>query len=71
MRTKEEVELWKQKCPIRQYESYLLEKNITQTVLDAIKAETLQEIEDAILFAETSPYPPLDEMYKNVYCEGE
>ena len=71
MRTKEEVELWKQKCPIRQYESYLLGKNITQTVLDAIKAETLQEIEDAILFAETSPYPPLDEMYKNVDCEGE
>lgn len=71
MRAKEEVELWKQKCPIRQYESYLLEKKIAKSVLDAIKAETAQEIEAAILFAESSPYPPLDEMYKNVYCEGE
>ena len=71
MRAKEEIEFWKQKCPIRQYEAFLLSKNIDSSTLNAIKAETLLEIEDAIDFAETSPYPSLDEMYKNVYCEGE
>jgi len=71
MRTKEEIESWKQKCPLKRYEAFLIGKSVSQAVLAAIQADVAKEIDEAVVFSETSPYPQVDEMYKNVYFEGE
>jgi len=57
-RSKEEIEEWKKKCPIRRIEDYLLKEGIlTEEDLKRIREITSREVEDAIKFAEESPYP--------------
>ena len=34
---------------------------------EAIDQDAIQEVEDAIAFAESSPEPPLDSLYENVF----
>jgi pyruvate dehydrogenase E1 component alpha subunit len=69
-RTKEEVEEYKEKDPI-DYVLGVLKKNkwATDADIQAIDDRVHQEVEDAVKFAEESPLPPDDEMYKDVYAE--
>ncbi len=66
-RTKEEIQEWKEKCPILQFEKALLkEKKATKTQLDEITRATEEAIDEAVLFAKESDYPSIEEMYKDV-----
>ena len=69
-RTKEEVEEYKEKDPI-DYVLGVLKKNkwATDEDIQAIDDRVHQEVEDAVKFAEESPLPADDEMYKDVYVE--
>ena len=68
-RTDEEVEEWKKKDPIDQFEARLAEQGVlsaeeAQAVHDAV----MSEIDAAIQFAEESPYPEADSILEDVYA---
>ncbi len=69
-RSKEEVEEYKTKDPIEQVLATLQEnKWITDKELEAIDARVKAEVDEAVQFAEESPYPDASELYKDVYVQ--
>ena len=57
-RIKEEVEAWKKQDPIVKFEKYLTEKNIlTEDLKKQVAAEITAEIDEAVTFADESPFP--------------
>jgi pyruvate dehydrogenase E1 component alpha subunit len=67
-RTKDEVEQWRQRDPLscfaRQLKSWKLLTDADEAGLEAaVKAE----IDDAVAFAETSPWEPVEDLTKDVY----
>ena len=69
-RKSEEVKKWQENDPIGIYNKYLLDKKIaTRKTLDEIEARVEEEVQKAVEFAEASPEPALDELFKNVYVE--
>jgi len=68
-RTREEIEAWKARCPIKR----LRERLIADGVLDENAAEEVRKkayaaIEAAVEFARSSPEPPLSELLTDVYA---
>ncbi len=69
-RTKEEVAEWKERDPIDLVKSRILENNIaTQEELDAIDAKIKKQVDDAVKFAEESPWPKPEEAFEDIYAE--
>ncbi|MGB0035106.1 MAG: thiamine pyrophosphate-dependent dehydrogenase E1 component subunit alpha [Candidatus Acidiferrales bacterium] len=67
-RTKEEVESWKKKCPVATCEKVLFEKKIlTDAKKKLIAEETTKEIDEAVEFAEQSPYPDASELTDHIW----
>jgi len=69
-RTKEELEEYKEKDPI----ALVLHKlktdfKISDEDLDAIDERVKHEVEEAVKFAEESPWPSDDELLKDIYAE--
>jgi len=69
-RTKEEVAEWMEKDPIDHCLSVIkenkwLSEDEIQGVIDWVKTE----VEESITFAENSPYPDAEELYKDVYTQ--
>lgn len=68
-RTKEEVETWKKKCPIQQLRKYIIENNVMDArELDEIENNARKAIEDAVIFANNSPNPPIESVTEDVYA---
>ncbi len=68
-RTKEEVEEWKRKCPIRRLRKYILENNIAkEEELNDIEKTAKDQIEEAVEFANNSPNPPIETVTEDVYA---
>jgi pyruvate dehydrogenase E1 component alpha subunit len=71
-RTKEEVESYKEKDPIKLIEQAMLEQGITSEVeIQAIKDRIKDEIDDAVEFAENSPYPDGSTLYEDNYVQAD
>lgn len=71
-RSDEEVEAWKKKDCIQSFEKRLLQLGVmTQKAIDKVHAEVDADIEQAIEFANDSPYPKPEELLENVYFEKE
>lgn len=69
-RSQEEVEAWKKKCPIATFEQILIEKNIlTDAAKKQMAAEITREIDEAVAFAEQSPYPDASELAEHIWAE--
>ena len=69
-RTREEVEAWKQKCPIKRYRARLLEQKLfTAEELDAMEREARDEAEAAADFALRSPEPDPARVLDDVFYE--
>jgi len=67
-RSKEEVEIWKAKCPIKRFEKVLIEKGVlTPQLVSEIAAKVEEEYREALKFAEEAPYPKPEDAVKNVY----
>ena len=67
-RTKEEVEDYKRRDPLEDVRRKLLgEKWATEAQLEKMDDEAKEEVAASVKFAEESPYPPLDELYIDVY----
>ena len=70
-RSKEDIKPWIEKCPIKRFENVLLkEKIVTKAKLDRIKMTIQNEIDEAVEFANTSPFPKSEDIYKDVFYEG-
>lgn len=68
-RPKEEIEAWKQRCPVKNYREYLVSQGIaTEEELNAIDEAVKDEVRDAIKFAEDSPFPPGEEALLHTYA---
>lgn len=69
-RTKEEVQKYKDRDPVKITEANILEKNIARAeTIQAIKDKIKLEIDDAIKFAEESAYPPAAALYDDNYSQ--
>jgi len=68
-RTPDEVEVWKQKCPIQRFEAHLRQKNLLddQTTREVYRRVN-EEIGDAVRFAEASPLPAPEDTLLDVYA---
>ncbi|MGH7562114.1 MAG: pyruvate dehydrogenase (acetyl-transferring) E1 component subunit alpha [Gemmatimonadales bacterium] len=68
-RTKEEVEEFRRRDPIRVLADRMRgDGQLDDAGMDALEAEVREEVEDAYRFAEESPDPEPDELYKDVYA---
>lgn len=71
-RTKEEVEEYKERDPVKVIEQTILSKKMaTQAEIQAIKDSIKAEIDQAVEFAEQSPYPDPSELYTDNYVESD
>ncbi len=66
-RTKEEIEEWKKRDPIALLQSQLREwKLLTDSDLSKMEAELSIELDEAVRFAETSPFEPVENLLEDV-----
>lgn len=67
-RTKEEVDEWKKKDPLKKYREYLTEnKLVTAEELDAIEAQVAEQVEASVKFAQESPDPDISVAYEDIW----
>jgi TPP-dependent pyruvate/acetoin dehydrogenase alpha subunit len=68
-RLKEEVESWKKKDPIPRFEKYLTERKLlAEDLKQEIATEITAEINEAVDFADQSPYPQPEEALGHVWA---
>jgi pyruvate dehydrogenase E1 component alpha subunit len=71
-RTKEEVEEYKQKDPIEQVLTAIRKnKYATEQEIEAIEERIKQIVEESVKFAEESPFPAAEDLYKDVYVQAD
>lgn len=69
-RTKDEVESYKAKDPIEVVKQAILKENYADEAwIESIDAKVKGIIEEAVKFAEESPYPEASELYTDVYVQ--
>ncbi len=67
-RTKEELEKYKEQDPIIRLQHYLMEgKIMSEAELDAIDERIKAQVQESVEFAENSPFPDAEELWKDVY----
>jgi pyruvate dehydrogenase E1 component alpha subunit len=67
---KEEQEFWMQKDPLPRIEKYMIDnKVVTPEELEKLKAQVMGEIDEAIKFANESPYPELASAVQDIYSD--
>lgn len=68
-RPKEEIEEWLKRDPLKSFKEKLLEmKLLTEKKAEEIDQEMLAEIDQAVKFAQESPFPEPEETLENVYA---
>src|SRR5690606_20160316 len=69
-RTKEELEQYKGKDPLITVKAAIHDKKYAdEKWFDEVEAEVKRVVEEAVQFAEESPYPEPEEIYRDVYVE--
>jgi pyruvate dehydrogenase E1 component alpha subunit len=68
-RTNEEIDAWKEKCPIKRFKAHVMEKDIlSEEEIDQIEQEAYAVVDAAVDFAEKSPEPELETIEEGVYA---
>lgn len=68
LRTKEELDCWKEKCPIKNFKDHLIKNNIlTENMDKEIRQKLQKQIEKAVEFGRNSPLPGKEELLKEVF----
>jgi TPP-dependent pyruvate/acetoin dehydrogenase alpha subunit len=68
LRSKEELDCWMERCPIRMLEKHLLEQGAaSQLEMNQINKTISEEIEKAVEFARESPQPDENDLLRDVY----
>ncbi len=69
-RSSDEVKTWQENDPIGIYHAFLLNNNIaTEAELNHQIELAEEEVNDAVAFAEASPEPAAEELFKHIYVE--
>ena len=69
-RKSDEVKKWEERDPIGIYRQFLIEhKMATSQVLDDADDKALEEVDEAVKYAQSSPEPAKEDLYSNVYAE--
>lgn len=69
-RAQEEVKKWQENDPIGIFRAYLLKEGVaTEAELDSLEEQAQAETDKAVEFAEASPEPGMEELFKDVYVE--
>jgi len=66
-RTKEEVEEWKGKCPIKRFRKVILDSGVSENEIDAIHANTEHQLAADQAWALEQRFPTLDEATDHVW----
>ena len=67
-RSKEEVEEWQGRDPIEAFAKRLVdEERLSQEDVENFDKEAIETVDDAVRFADESPFPDLDSLYDEVY----
>ena len=68
LRSKEELDYWMNKCPIKVFEEFLLKHGIlSESEKTQACARVAKEIEESVTFARESPYPDENMLLSNVF----
>lgn len=68
-RTKEEIEEWRKRDPIVRIESHMKHNDmLTDDDIKRVRAEVDARIQEAVDFAESSPLPSPEELYRDIYA---
>jgi pyruvate dehydrogenase E1 component alpha subunit len=71
-RSKEQVEEWRRRDPIEVFGSRLIEAGVIDDVRrEELDRETIAEVDRAVEFADTSPFPSPESLYDDVYVLGD
>ncbi|BDD88917.1 pyruvate dehydrogenase (acetyl-transferring) E1 component subunit alpha [Desulfofustis limnaeus] len=69
-RTKDEVESWKERCPIKTFTRQIKENGVvTEADIAAVEQDVEQEIQEAVAFAEAGSWEPVEDLARFVYSE--
>jgi pyruvate dehydrogenase E1 component alpha subunit len=67
-RTKEEVEEWRERDPIKAFADRLIAEDVlTKEDVEKIDEQAIETVDEAVKFADESPFPDLDSLYDDVY----
>ena len=67
-RKKEEVQEWKERCPVEFLKKHLIaHDSLSMDVFNKIEREVEQEMQEAISFAENGTLEPVENLEKNIY----
>ena len=69
-RSQAEADLWRKRDPIPRLAKQLVQQGLDASRLDAIQREVNEAVQDAMRFAESSPEPPDEALYEDVYVES-
>jgi pyruvate dehydrogenase E1 component alpha subunit len=71
-RTKDEVEEWRRRDPIASFSKRLAEDGMfSEEDIEKLDQEAIATVDDAVQFADNSPFPDLDSLYDDLYVLGE
>jgi pyruvate dehydrogenase E1 component alpha subunit len=70
LRSKEEKEAWLARDPMKRFETYLLGQNLDRKHPEGHPRSHSSQIDEALTFAEQSPEPNPDELYKYIFAEN-
>jgi len=68
-RDKKELESWVAKCPIKRLEGQMLKKKLTtKKQIESVAEEVRRQIDEAMAYAEKSPFPRGEETLEDVFA---
>src|SRR5262249_21008505 len=65
-----ELELWKERCPIKIYRERLMQFRTKENVIADIEADVLRHVDEATQKCKAAPMPPLEILTTDVYADG-
>jgi hypothetical protein len=67
-RTKDEVEEWRERDPIQAFARRLIDEGVvSQEDFERLDEKAIERVDEAVRFADESPFPDLDSLYDDVY----
>jgi len=71
-RTKEQVEEWRTRDPLKSFAQRLIEEDVaSEEDVKQIDEEAVSIVDEAVAFADASPHPEPESLYDNVYVLGD
>jgi pyruvate dehydrogenase E1 component alpha subunit len=71
-RSKEEVEEWRQRDPIKAFADRLVDEGVfSEDEVNGFDEKAVEAVDEAVKFADNSPFPDLDSLYDDIYVFNE